>query len=90
MELLGGAVLAAVMAVSARLAGFDRERAFFPLLLVVIATYYIVFAAMSGSSAPLLLDGGWAALFPAVAVAGYLSNLLLSRRHKPAAARIVP
>lgn len=77
MELLVGAVLAAVTVVSARLVGLDRERAFFPLLLMVIATYYILFAAMSGSSAPLLLEAGLAVLFLAVATAGYKRSLWL-------------
>ena len=45
MEYLIGAVLAAVVFAFARLVGFDRDRVFYPTLLIVIATYYILFAS---------------------------------------------
>ena len=28
--------------------GFDRDRAFYPTVMIVIASYYVLFAAMSG------------------------------------------
>jgi ABC-type Fe3+ transport system permease subunit len=43
-----GTVVAGV-AVFARYAGFDRDRAFYPTVMIVIALYYVLFAAMSGS-----------------------------------------
>jgi hypothetical protein len=78
VELLIGAALAALTVALARLSGFDRERAFFPMLLMVIATYYVLFAAMSPSSPPLLPEAGWAAMFMAVAIAGYKRSLWLA------------
>jgi hypothetical protein len=36
-------VLAAVVCAFALLAGFDRDRAFYPTLLIVIATHYVLF-----------------------------------------------
>ena len=41
MEYLIGAGLALVVCAFARLAGFDRDRVFYPMMLTVIATYYI-------------------------------------------------
>ena len=46
MEYLIGVGLAVVVCAFAMLAGFDRDRVFYPTLLTVIATYYILFAVM--------------------------------------------
>ena len=45
MEYLSGVVLALAAAGTATAIGFDRERSFYPTLLIVIATYYLLFAA---------------------------------------------
>jgi hypothetical protein len=45
MEYLWGVVLALAAAGTATAIGFDRERVFYPTLLIVIATYYVLFAA---------------------------------------------
>ena len=37
------------VALFARFVGFDRDRAFYPTVLMVIASYYVLFAAMSDS-----------------------------------------
>jgi hypothetical protein len=77
VELLIGVVLAAVTVASARAVGFDRERAFFPVLLMVIATYYVLFAAIDYAALRLVSELGWAALFMAVSIAGYKRSLWL-------------
>jgi hypothetical protein len=41
MEYAIGIVLALVVSGGAALVGFDRDRAFYPTLLVVIASYYV-------------------------------------------------
>jgi len=38
------------------LAGFDRDRAFYPTLLVVIASYYVLFTVMGGSRPALRVE----------------------------------
>ena len=43
------------MSVFARLAGLDRDRAFYPTVLVVVASYYVLFAVMGGSVRALVL-----------------------------------
>jgi hypothetical protein len=41
----------------ATVVGFDRERAFYPTVMIVIASYYVLFAAM-WFDPPLLVDRG--------------------------------
>ena len=43
-----GVVLSLGVAVLARGIGFDRDRAFYPTVLIVIASYYVLFAALTG------------------------------------------
>jgi hypothetical protein len=50
--LLIGLGLALVVGAFARLVGFDRDRAFYPTVLIVVGSYYILFAAMAGSGIP--------------------------------------
>lgn len=58
-----------------RLSGMDRERSFYPTLLGAIATYYILFAAMSESWGAALMEAGIALLFLGLAVLGFVRNL---------------
>ena len=48
--LVVGLVLAIATGILGRTAKFDRDRAFYPTITIVIATYYILFAAMGSSS----------------------------------------
>ena len=50
--------------------GFDRERGFYPVVLIVIAAYYVLFAAMGDPSA-LGVEAMLTACFAALAVAGF-------------------
>ena len=77
MEYLIGVVLAAVVCAFAMLAGFDRERVFYPTVLIVIATYYILFAVMGSSTPALAMESLVAGAFLMVAVAGFKKNLWL-------------
>lgn len=61
----------------ARLSGFDRDRAFYPTLLIVIASYYILFAVIGGSMQALLLESVVTTLFATVAIVGFRMNLWL-------------
>ena len=77
MEYLIGAVLAAVVCAFAMLSGFDRDRVFYPTLLIVIASYYILFAAMAGSTSALTIESPAAGAFLVLAVMGFRKNLWL-------------
>jgi hypothetical protein len=56
-------------------AGFDRDRVFYLTVLIVIATYYILFAVMGSSTPTLAIES--AASFLVLAVAGFKKNLWL-------------
>lgn len=58
----------------ARRVGLDRDRAFYPTVLIVIASTYVLFAAMSGSGAVLVTESIVMAGFATVAVLGFKSN----------------
>lgn len=69
-----GIVLSVGVALFARRAGFDRDRAFYPTVMIVIASYYVLFAAMSGSVQTVLLESAVMTAFAAAAVAGFKSS----------------
>lgn len=77
MPLLIGAFLAAGAAVFATLSGFDRSRAFYPLSLIVIATYYPLFAILGGVGHALPAELLLVAAFTLMAVWGFRRNLWL-------------
>jgi hypothetical protein len=66
-----GIVLSIGVALFARWVGFDRDRAFYPVVLIVVASYYVLFAAMSGSLHTVLLESVVMAPFVIAAVAGF-------------------
>src|SRR5437763_15985206 len=50
MEYLIGVILTLAVVAFAAVIGFDRERAFYPTVLIVIASYYSLFAVMGAST----------------------------------------
>src|SRR3954463_4152776 len=66
-----GIVLSVGVALFARWVGFDRDRAFYPTVLIVIASYYVLFAAMIGSLQTVALESAVMAVFVIAAVAGF-------------------
>ena len=77
MEYLIGVGVAVVVCAFAMLVGFDRDRVFYPTLVTVIATYYILFAVMGRSTPALASECVIAGAFLALAVAGFKTNLWL-------------
>lgn len=66
-----GIVLSLGVAAFARRVGFDRDGAFYPAVLIVIASYYVLFAVMAGSVDTVLLESIVMAPFVIAAVAGF-------------------
>ena len=66
-----GIVLSIGVALFARWVGFDRDRAFYPAVLIVVASYYVLFAAMSGSVETVVVESAVMILFVIAAVAGF-------------------
>jgi hypothetical protein len=74
MPYLMGIVLSVGVALFARCVGFDRDRAFYPIVMIVIASYYVLFAAMTDSVHTVLLESIVMTLFAIAAVVGFKSS----------------
>lgn len=59
----------------ARGVGLDRDRAFYPTVMAVIASYYGLFAIMGGSSRALIVESVFVAGFGLIAMVGFRVNL---------------
>ncbi|HJQ54629.1 MAG TPA: hypothetical protein VJ825_12385 [Gemmatimonadaceae bacterium] len=70
-----GVVLALLTFGAGRLIGLDRDRAFYPTILMVIASYYVLFAVVGGSAPVLIAECIVALIFFSAAVAGFKSSL---------------
>jgi hypothetical protein len=77
VEYLVGVGLALAVSLMATFAGFDKERTFYPVVTMVVASYYALFAVMGGSVAALMTESAVMALFIAAAVVGFRRNLWL-------------
>jgi len=75
MDYVIGVALALVVSAFAALAGFDRDRVFCPTVLVVIASYYVLFAVMSASVHAILVESLMMTAFLALAVLGFRFSL---------------
>jgi hypothetical protein len=72
-----GAMLALAVSGSSTAVGLDRDRAFYPTVLIVIASYYALFAVMGESTHALVVEAVVAAVFLVVAIAGFRYSLWL-------------
>ncbi len=77
MEYLVGVLLALGVGVFATLVGLDKERGFYPVVLIVIASYYVLFAVMGGSPSALVVEAPILCAFAVVAVLGFKRDLWL-------------
>lgn len=75
MALLVGALLALAVGLFATASGLDRDRAFYPTVTIVIASYYALFAVMGGSTNALVVECVAGFVFLAVAAFGFRSSL---------------
>jgi hypothetical protein len=77
MEYTVGVALALFVCGAASLLGMDHDGVFYPTMLIVIATYYVLFAVVDGSHKVLLSEIAIAAVFAVAAVVGFKRNLWL-------------
>jgi hypothetical protein len=77
VALVIGALLAFAVGLFATGLGLDRDRAFYPIVTIVIASYYALFAVMGDSAHALVFESLVGAVFLAVAVSGFRSSLWL-------------
>jgi hypothetical protein len=77
MEFLVGAVLALSVGLFATFLGLDRDRAFYPTVMIVIASYYALFAVMGGSAQALAVESIVIVVFLGASIAGFRTSLWL-------------
>ena len=77
MAYLIGVSLALAVSLMARIVGLDRDRAFYPTVMIVIAFLYGLFAVMGGSMPALGMESVPIAAFLLVTILGFKLNLWL-------------
>lgn len=75
MAYLVGAFLALIVSILATLVGLDRDRAFYPAVMIVIASYYALFAVIGGSTHALAIESVIIVGFLLVSILGFKLNL---------------
>ena len=78
MPLLVGVLLALTVGLLGTTAGLDRDRAYYPVVTIVIASYYALFAAIGASTQVLVLESLAGALFVIAALAGFRRSLWIA------------
>lgn len=71
MEYIIGVAAATAVGLFASVIGFDKDRSFYPVVLIVIATLYLLFAAMAGSIDSFVAEAIPALMFVAMAAFGF-------------------
>jgi len=75
MALLIGVLLAIAVGLFATGVGLDRDRAFYPAVVIVVASYYVLFAVMGAPARTLVLELIAGVVFIAAAAAGFRMSL---------------
>lgn len=76
MEYIIG-LMVSVLVIGLAIIGFDRDRSFYPTVLIVVGSYYVLFAAMGASGRTLAIETAIAGGFLLLAVLGFKKNLWL-------------
>jgi hypothetical protein len=77
LEYVTGLILSAAVAAFAAVTGLDRDRAFYPTVLIVVAAYYVLFAVMGASGPALAIEIAVACGFAFIATLGFKRSLWL-------------
>jgi hypothetical protein len=77
MEYVVGISTAVATAVFGRISGFERDRSFYPTILIVIALLYVLFATLDGRYPVVLAESAFALIFIVAALAGYAKGCLI-------------
>ena len=77
MPYVMGIVLALAVGAYATAVRLDRDRAFYPVLLTVFGSYYVLFAILGGSARALVSESVITGAFAVVATLGFRRNLWL-------------
>lgn len=77
VPVLVGAALALVVSLYAAWINLDSDRAFYPTVLTVIASYYVLFSAMAGEPRAMMSEIAIMFIFVVAASVGFRRNLWL-------------
>jgi hypothetical protein len=77
VALVIGVSLALVVGVLFTTLRLDRDRAFYPTVTIVVASYYVLFAVMGASTRTVVLESSAGAVFLLFALYGFRSSLWL-------------
>jgi hypothetical protein len=77
MPLLIGVVLALAVGGFGTASGLDRDRAFYPTVTIVVASYYALFAVMGATAGVLAIECLLGGVFLVLATLGFRSSLWL-------------
>jgi len=77
MEVPIGIILAIAAGLMLTWSGMDRERALYPTLMIVIASYYVLFAVLGNSQQSQWVESLVFLVFLGAAIAGFRSSLWL-------------
>jgi hypothetical protein len=72
-----GVLLAVATGLFATSLGLDRDRAFYPAVTIVVASYYVLFAVMGASTSVLMRETLAGAVFLTLAAIGFKRSLWL-------------
>ena len=73
MEYFIGFTMALAVAALGRFVGFQKDRAFYPTVLIIVGSYYVLFGAMAASAETLAIEIAVAAAFLIAAFPGFSS-----------------
>jgi hypothetical protein len=68
-------LVAVAVGLMATAVGLDSDRAFYPVVMIVIASYYALFAVMAASTNALILESLVCFVFVAAVVLGFKRSL---------------
>lgn len=77
MEYAIGVTLGIGIGIFSTVVGLDRDRALYPAMLIVIASYYCLFAVQGGSNRAILIETAVGAAFVIIAAVGFRTSLWL-------------
>ena len=69
--------MALAISILSTFVGFDRQRGFYPVVLIVIASYYALFAVIGKSNHVLIIESVVIAAFILASIIGFKRNLWL-------------
>ena len=72
---VAGGLLALLVGLFARAVGLDRDRAFYPVVTIIVASYYTLFAVMGASPHALVAESVAGVVFLVAATIGFKSSL---------------